>query len=1010
MPTSSPVYDEEQDKKYNPEELRRAENGGGEKKPDTGDAESKSLFNPESEGGKPGDSSAKENNGGSKSGGLFSPGTEGKSGLGKLASKLKGKASSNKVLLFGVGGGGLFFVAIIILMVMMLGNFKIVQFAEHVAAYQFARSTNQMTKNTSKINEAKIAIDSADDTRYSRMKEKVTATGAKSSELWSKLDKYRPNKIISNFGGDGTLQFDYGEPKYGRQRLRGITIQDRTILVQNNPVKDRLIPGYKFSKNIKYAQNVAPYINDAMKTNNIGPLTRARVSREIRQKLGISLTAWVIGKYTGKTPEQAKVAVQEESTSKARGEGKAPGGLTSEKLTETADAADEANKQSAATEKGGQYTVDHPGQNAPEAQKIVDEATKGAAGASLVSELVGAGNTLYAIAVPLCMVYEGSLQYAGPSIDSNTDQAIRAGVWMQSAAAQEKDGTNSTGEAVGATDWKLGDIQNSNAEIRASGGRPDTSEYASNQASPTGQYSLADAAGLGPELSGSIGDAAHTICPIATNIWVGAGVGVANLVLAAVTGGTKQAAEEGVKVAAEKVVTSLTSRVIAKLIKTGALGKQFAKDTVKSITLIEGATLIAKAIVINQMGSTHNTTSVGTDYANTLDSGTNAYANKVNQQQFYGAPLQDKDLSSDNKANLDYLAGINSKKSAFERYASSANPDSLLNKLAMGLKFHAGRQSISVLTNLGNNILDPTRSMVSMFGTMTMPNAVAANNITSSNTYYGNVQFGFTQEEQDLMADDSYRLLDNQMELDQSGSEDAIAAKYGKCFDGSVTIGSMLQDGLIERDKNGNVLPDKGDCSPNKLSFNNNEFGPQMVFRWRVAQSYNNSFDQLGEMQDDTGDGTTSDTGAVSGDAKSLAQQLLDRVGSGQISTLDNGTGASVKNNLQDLADGKNPKTSKQFKQCATPPATADTEVDPQLLKFLVDLSGSNKLTINALTGGCHTANSNHYKGKAVDLGCSPQLQKSVIDQIGSKYGISDGTGEYCTGGGDHWHYSIGGH
>ena len=140
---------------------------------------------------------------------------------------------------------------------------------------------------------------------------------------------------------------------------------------------------------------------------------------------------------------------------------------------------------------------------------------------------------------------------------------------------------------------------------------------------------------------------------------------------------------------------------------------------------------------------------------------------------------------------------------------------------------------------------------------------------------------------------------------------------------------------------------------------------------------------------------------------------MLEKVGSGQISTLDNGTGASVKNNLQDLADGKKPKTTKQFKQCSPPqttPGNSDTEVDAELLKFLVDLSGSNKLTINALTGGCHTANSSHYKGKAVDLGCSPQLQKSVIDQIGSKYGISDGTGEYCTGGGDHWHYSIGGY
>jgi hypothetical protein len=429
-------------------------------------------------------------------------------------------------------------------------------------------------------------------------------------------------------------------------------------------VKNRLIPGYKVVKDVKLSKELSPFITDAMKANDIGPIARARVASQIRQELGISLTAWVIGKYTGKSTVDAEAQLQSDTKKSIKGDSKAAGGV-SEKLSETADKVDEANNQAAETDKGKQFTVTNPGENSPEGQKIVDETIKADVGSSLLKDLVGIANPIYQLAVPLCMVYEGSLTKAGPSIDKNTDQSMRAGVWVQTAAAQQKDGYNVTGEAVGATDWKLGNIEKGNPEIRASGGHPDTSDYASNQASPTGQYSLADAAGLGPELSGAIDGIANDACPALTNIWVGAGISLVNIVSIILTDGGSSAGDAATQAAAkgaEKVVSKMAQKVIIKLIKSGKFAKQFAKDTVKQIALIEAATYIAKGIVISQMGETHSSGSIDTDFVNTADSGTNAYANKISQQQFYGAPMQDKDLGPDNQANMDSLAAKNSKK------------------------------------------------------------------------------------------------------------------------------------------------------------------------------------------------------------------------------------------------------------------------------------------------------------------------------------------------------------
>ncbi len=133
------------------------------------------------------------------------------------------------------------------------------------------------------------------------------------------------------------------------------------------------------------------------------------------------------------------------------------------------------------------------------------------------------------------------------------------------------------------------------------------------------------------------------------------------------------------------------------------------------------------------------------------------------------------------------------------------------------------------------------------------------------------------------------------------------------------------------------------------------------------------------------------DTGLISGDAQELAQQILKNE---SIDLNSSNFCRYCTEDIKNTADGK--------------PAYGDVEIDVNLLKFLAELGEKSKVDVNSITGAGsgHSGNSNHYKGTAIDFGCS--LNKSLADTIGKKYGITRYTGEWCPDHG-HWHYSVGG-
>lgn len=958
------LRDAEEGGLYNPE----SENGEGEGGESGGANKSGDRESGRGKAASPGrlrnsEESAGNKNKDSDNDGLYNPDED----QGRLAplrkarhkvQDVKSRAFKNKWLVGIAIGSNAVVIGMIILLAVIIGGYKVVDFAEHVAAYQFARNTASMAEDTATINAEKLGIDSlaaeSEDAAASatdrslagqlldKVQAKATAASGKAKDLWANLDKYRPAKTIANFKNNGTLTLNEGTTRLGRTYVKSATIKNETASLTTDletrslrtSIKNSVIPGYKFAtRDFSFSRNFAPDLIQALEANNIGPITRARIASQIRSELNIGLVAWIAGRYAGKDDTQEKVNIEQDAYNTAE-EGSASSISTNGSTTSTSTGStggstnktiDDVAQQAKAAENAEVSDATQVKNNIlPNTNSLPDSVQTAMASikdsalnlGGVLSGIVGFINPFYKIAVPLCLVYDGSLSApdSGQTIDMQNTQMQRSALWIQSASAQLKDGNTANGEVDGALDYKLGDITSSFPEERASGIPVNTSSFPPSEASPTGQFSLAT--GLPAPIDGivtSLGSA----CPALTNLWVGAALGGANIAISAVvgylTGGEGDIAiaggESAAETAADQAVPSLASRTLSKIVNGGSKLKDFGVQTGKQVALIGGATLIAKAIVASKIGASHNSLSTGQPYDDTLDCGTNLYANEIERVQFYGAPLTDQNLAADNASNVAQLTYEESQQSAVERYASVNNPNSLISRVAMASSGYFSSSVWSIPLKIGNALLNPIRSIGSILSPLMSHSAFAAATVTSANTYCGNVQFGFTPYEKQLIANDpSYKPIENQEDLDASGQESAIAARYGPCFDPKVSMGTLLTqkapDGeyYIVRENDGNVNPDKGLCAPRNLGTNNiDSAGPpeaasssghgwaDLVFRWRVAQAYNNTLDQLSQEQTVSNTTpvsatTTSSSGSLpSGTSQALAQQLLPLISSGKI-------------------------------------------------------------------------------------------------------------------------------
>lgn len=126
---------------------------------------------------------------------------------------------------------------------------------------------------------------------------------------------------------------------------------------------------------------------------------------------------------------------------------------------------------------------------------------------------------------------------------------------------------------------------------------------------------------------------------------------------------------------------------------------------------------------------------------------------------------------------------------------------------------------------------------------------------------------------------------------------------------------------------------------------------------------------------------------------QSLATQMLNNQ---NISYWTN-NGVNTRDVVVAMSQGKKAYTT------ASNATNKEADLNPNILKFILEVAQKDKIMVNALTDKTHSNGSNHYKGLAVDIdnNGSNSPPTSVLDPIAAKYG---GTRNSET---THWHYDF---
>lgn len=292
-------------------------------------------------------------------------------------------------------------------------------------------------------------------------------------------------------------------------------------------------------------------------------------------------------------------------------------------------------------------------------------------------------------------------------------------------------------------------------------------------------------------------------------------------------------------------------------------------------------------------------------------------------------------------------------------------------------------------------------SFSDLFSTF-IPKAKAAGNYD-----YGVPKYGFSlAERRDPLYENPYANGQRQVR-DPSGNlitleEDLprLNEEYGDCFGMTVTAEA---DGvhIQSADKSVNVFElNKDPKLKEKCNASKNRDDRFNQYRFYIADAVTaislacfegkeNYCQEIGASSGGTAD---TEEAAVDGDAADLAKQILEN------KNIDISAGNFCRYCTEDIkntAEGK--------------PAFGNVKLDKKLLAFLLELGKQTKVDVNSISGAGsgHSANSNHYKGIAIDFGCNG-ISGSVLDKTAAKYDIKSNF-ERCDAGINHWHYSIGG-
>ncbi len=830
-----------------------------------------------------------------------------------LKSNLK-RLTKHKLLLFGVGGtasGGIIGIGIIIFLASSLSLTNLTQVIE---SYAFASTTRYFTNMATNVTDQNLAVSAAPSAAPNTLLGETAANpgGIYGSfkdtyqslidNTWGKLNSIRPQAIIDNLGQNNGLTLNYKTTAFGREIFTGATLDGVDYPVAELSGISSYVPILKNVMNVKnYADFYAkfqPAVTGAMDTAGVNEISQGLVMRALIKLTNGNLGGWILSKFnkTPETPKELPAIEAQQLDGDTQSGNYNPVTASDSTINKAANDAQNVANQDSLNLKAVEDTLANNGIDT-NVQNVINKDFSTSLLGKVENLAAGFLDPIFNLAIPACIVYDGSVVQSGPTINNQTNQQQNLFDGLASQADEQKAGgpigsTSSSGalaNAVSATNQNLGNISQSDAEILANGGSINTSSIISPEAGAGGSYnySILTTLGITPtSVSGKVITGIFNQCRVLTSPKLAIGVGAATLIFtdggdAFLTGTLKTSLDKLMSGDIAGIISDIKSYLTTETITTSTEGginvatsstglsrsMKFIVHQGKILLGTAALTEIAHLIVASQAGLINNGLAQGTDLSNEALSGALIQSNNINRSQMFGRPLTQTEMAQNSQQNSKALADTLSKKSAFSRYASLSNPYSLLSRLAV---ISSGLIHLSSITNfmkLAGDILNPLKAFGTIFSALDHSVVLAANTANPINSNFGIVEFGWSNSELNLInSNSSYAPLENQQILDNSGKEIAIAKQYATCFgyqynpngDGSLdptdpnsnmqistsgSIGTLLSTGAIMRNSQGYVT-NSGLCSKSQLGVNNKVYG-DLVFRWRLAMAYDTTMNQL---------------------------------------------------------------------------------------------------------------------------------------------------------------------
>jgi hypothetical protein len=842
----------------------------------------------------------------------------------KISKKIVSSIKKNKAVAYS--GGGLGIITFLVIILVFLGAQELPGFAALIAATNMAKDNQIFERDNTELNAQKAALD--EETPGEQAALDSTYSDSNTGGLLTKLDDYNPNQVMDNLTAGSDIGFNYSG-----NVLKSVEIDGQPpILEKSIPVDDWPNTNDTTEALTSDTNSISELMTNLGSLDESGGiLIRSGVApTEIDAVEGDALNGVDDSQFENQTAENSEVILDEDAQSAIDPTAASP-------PLSTTDALKGAEEQAVSQE-------DKDATNPTAIKQIiadggVDKSVEVAMNSGGLDSLNGISSDIadlslaYAIAVPACIIFDGSLVNTNSqaTVDNQNQETENTYVFVESNADKAKAG-DLNGQAIGAINQKLSGLDQSNPEIAARGGQINTlSGVVSPQSGAGATYSIVNL--FGNSSAQLINWLLEHLCPSLTNKTAAYGILGLQAALTFFSLGSIEAAELPAQIAVDGVVSSIiedtvdestsaitssiTEGVVSKsaieYIQENGLGNYLKALSSKASNYIEGTggiqnvlvqgqkAIIKKSAVIagvagatygimllaheaveQDIGSTYNGYSQGTDFANQADEGGNALSNEIMQKQYYGAPLSADQVTYNKSKNLAYLSTQNSNKSAYQRYFALSNPYSLLSKISTQTYADVTNFSFRSLFEKVANIFSPSKIVSDLFSLFKGVKIYASSNIPSPDSSdYGIVQWGYTSQEDALAnpisGNPSYQPLQNAKILNEQPLINGQTASqymqqtYGPCFSDSIgtllttkpSTGPDTSENYIVRNSTGDVIA--GLCSeaylgPNSIDTNAQDhdvnsvgkaiYGRDLVFRWRLNQSYNQSLDLLSNIQD----------------------------------------------------------------------------------------------------------------------------------------------------------------